>query len=524
MNKTLLITFGVLSTILFSCTRDTKLAETAAKEAADSSTVSRFFEGKLKNTYSAISDEAQSFVFSNARDTVLIGKYGSIIQIPDNSFENHQGIAPARVSLELVEALTPYEMLRNGLSTTSKDGLLESDGMIYLKALNEAGELLKVVTGKEIYLEIPSLHSVPEIQVFDGHFDQEGTMEWSNPKPIDKYLSKIPFELLDFYPAGHERMERNYSASLENNTPGAEGQFLFAQSEQSVDTVSIDRLDYCGINRGIVETLYRKQQEFQNTLISTREFETRMQYIHKSCYAEVFLLYVQNIHLNLWEIDSMAHEYLLKEDNNQASAFKIFKDQRKTKLKEGSKKDQVLANHISKSIEQYKKLKKERDLRNLTMHAFATTTLGWINLDRFLNDPAAVPVNLQVIATNAEKAQHCKTYLVFSSIQSILNLPRHDNGVFYAGQAGKSTINLPKGEKAMIVSIADDGNSPMLGIKEIIIGKNESETVVLKQVTAEQLRQQLAQYNQPSQPAILSNKANQDCCDWMYRGISAEIF
>ncbi len=489
------------------------------------SRVTRFFNGGLEGTFEKINDAPQAFVISGLSDTVLIGQQGTIILIAENSFIDSKGNMPDKVAIELVEAFTLHEMLRNGLSTTSHDHLLESDGMLYLQATDELGQELKIAAGKEIYLDVPSHNSVPDIQVFKGGFDNDGTLVWRNEQATDKYLSKVPIEQLEFYPEGYKRTRPYYSASSDQESANSLVIVSLAQDNEQVtiDTAfSIDvAVDYCGIGRGLVEMLY--QEQFQNTLLATREFETRMQYIHKSCNAEIFKLYLDNINLNLWEIDSMAYEMLLKENNKQANTFKIFRDQRKTKLQEGRAKDSIYASYITKSFDEYEKLKRERNLRNLTMNSFSTTTLGWINCDRFWNDPNAVPIKLEIIASNVAKTQECKTYLVLSSIKSILDLRRYENGVFHVGFDEENTMELPKGEKGLIVSIASNGESPMLGIQEITLGSEEVVSIKLQQVTVEELKRQLSLVNEPVTPAIQNNKAESGCCNGNEYGEKFEV-
>ncbi len=64
----------------------------------------------------------------------------------------------------------------------------------------------------------------------------------------------------------------------------------------------------CGINPAKIKAIWN--DEFQNTLISTREFEERMPYIHKTENSAILDLYVNNLDKNLSGIDSLAAEEL----------------------------------------------------------------------------------------------------------------------------------------------------------------------------------------------------------------------
>lgn len=467
--------------------------------------INRFFDSNLKSTFESISDSSQSFSIYNSRDTVIIGNYGTLVLIEKNTFIDGEGNIPDTVNLELVEVFTINDMLKNGLSTTSNGNLIETDGMIFLNAVNNYGNYLSIAKNKSIHIETPSFNNIDDIKIFKGRYLLSGLVNWENPGLTNKYLFRIPLKKLDFFPEGYSK-SKSIGASLNSNNQINEVKNILTQV--AADT---SFLDYCGIAENLVRSLYNEQ--YSNTLISTREFEIRMQYIHRSCNEEVFRLYLSNIDLNLWEVDSMAYEMLAKEQNSQAKSFRIFKSQRKTKIKNGSVKNKIYEDYISKTFEKNEVMKRRKELRDLTTNSFSTTTLGWINCDRFWNYPNAIPLKLEIIVSNTSaKLEYCKTFLVFSSLKSILDLKRYDNGKFHLGFGETSTMILPKGENVLVVSIAHNGNTPFLGIKEITLGEKENEKIELKQTSFEELRNQLSQYNKPRIPNILNFSTENSCC------------
>lgn len=60
-----------------------------------------------------------------------------------------------------------------------------------------------------------------------------------------------------------------------------------------------------GINPAKIKTIWSK--EFQNTLLSTREFEERLQFIFTTCNEDYLNIYINNIDKNLSSIDSIAY-------------------------------------------------------------------------------------------------------------------------------------------------------------------------------------------------------------------------
>ena len=78
--------------------------------------------------------EAQTFNVDCSRDTVLKCKYGAEISISKEAFSDSSGlpIKEAVVQITVKEAYDKDEMLLGGLSTQSSEGILVSNGMVYV--------------------------------------------------------------------------------------------------------------------------------------------------------------------------------------------------------------------------------------------------------------------------------------------------------------------------------------------------------------------------------------------------------
>jgi len=463
---------GLLILLTISCVNNKK-----DEKQTSENKVTRFADNDLKNIFEKISQPIQEFSIDNSRDTIITGEDGTALIIPKNIFCDTIGNVITNTKIELVEAFTLFDMLRNGLSTVSESKPLETDGMIYINARSKSNNNLQLVKGKEIYVETPSLNSASDIETFNGNYKENNIINWNSPKPTNKYLTTLPLKYLNFYPSDYE----------------------------------IKKSNYCGISKNLVRILYSKK--FENTLISTKEFETRMQYIHKSCNDELLKLYLTNINLNMWEIDSIAFDMLAKQNNKQATSFKIFKNQKKTKVKSLKIKDDIYLSYIAKTFDNNEQTKKRKFLRNITTNSFSTTTLGWINCDRFMNEPKAVSIKLQVIAANIAKSQICKTYLVFQSYNSIIELKRNNNGVFYIGDDKENKMILPKGDTVLIVSLSSNEKTPFFAIQNLTLGESEQVKIILNKVTPEEIVSKLKEYNRVQKSELLSQANEKSCCD-----------
>lgn len=85
-------------------------------------------------------------------DTVISGKLGAEIFIPQDLFENY---TKGKIKIELKEFYSKEDMILNRLSTvTDKDELLESSGMLYLN-FTEEGKQLTIKKGNNYKVILP---------------------------------------------------------------------------------------------------------------------------------------------------------------------------------------------------------------------------------------------------------------------------------------------------------------------------------------------------------------------------------
>lgn len=131
-------------------------------------------------------------------------KEGTLIIVPENAFLDNAGkIIKERVQLEVVEALNVADMLAYNLTTLNDGKHLQSGGMIYVQP-KVKGEKVKINPENPLYIEIPTENEVPGMMAWKGKTDASGNINWTDPKPLEKFLTPVRFDLLDFLPAGFE--------------------------------------------------------------------------------------------------------------------------------------------------------------------------------------------------------------------------------------------------------------------------------------------------------------------------------
>ncbi|MFT5513752.1 MAG: hypothetical protein ACI8SE_002161 [Bacteroidia bacterium] len=334
---------------------------------------------------------SQNFEIDTKGDNVIEGKNGTIVVIPKECFMNSNGeTVSGKVKIELAEALSLDQMLFSNLTTTANDKLLETDGMIYINA-SANGEQLTVDNNNPIYIEIPTTKRKSGMMAYKGVRDENGNMDWTDPKELEKILVTVDLNLLNFLPQGfeaevirglpfkdHQIATKHlldslyYSLSLSNGNEVVEGfigtdynEPYYNKNKEVIDgkytdksyvtgeTDEFTRIDstateqpLCGIDPAIIKVI--KSEKFQNTLIATREFEIRLQTLFKVCRNDILEIYIKNLDKDLWEIDSIAASTL--GEHILASEFRNYSGQKLTNVKEANKFTQLLQGYYDRQL------------------------------------------------------------------------------------------------------------------------------------------------------------------------------
>lgn len=135
-------------------------------------------------------------------DTVVVGNQGLVLVIPAHAFTDENGNpVSGHVQLELKEALDPATIMLSGLSTVSGSDPLETGGMFYLDA-RQNGKKLRI-SNEGILAHVPALEQKPGMMLYDGERKPDGSINWTNPKPVENFLLARDMNTLDFYPPGY---------------------------------------------------------------------------------------------------------------------------------------------------------------------------------------------------------------------------------------------------------------------------------------------------------------------------------
>lgn len=515
--------------------------------------------------------QSKTFNIDSKLDNVVEGENGTVVVCPKGCFKNKNGeIVEANVKIELSEALTLEEMLLSNLTTTSSGKLLETDGMIYFNATSN-GEQLAINKDNPIHIEIPTAEKKAGMMAYKGIRDAKGNMDWVEPKPLDNYLVTVDINSLDFLPPGFQievdkgMPFRNYKTATQNLTDSLYYNLsVFHQNDlisENIRDISYNEpyynknkkvenkinADISYVNKKVAEVIKAeleedstakiyssidpaiikviKSEKYQNTLISTREFEARLKVIFKSCRNSVLEIYIQNLDKNLYELDSMAASALAGTEGAQYvhQDFLNFSRQKLTKVKHADKYAELLKGYFKtqfakvkselekekeKVIEQladknkdaqnvvdkYKKLLMKREKYRMETYGFNWTETGWVNIDNgtLPKDWGSQPLEVEVV--NGKQFDRVYTYVVYSSIKSLYRLNTTDNKLFYAGNEQDKEMLMPKKQLAHAIAIGYKDELPSIAVKEFETGSETNFSLSLSPTTLNKVKDVISPY------------------------------
>lgn len=508
-------------------------------------------EDPFKNTITS----SQYFKIDAKNDTVISGENGTTIVFQKGSFlDSDDNIVTDNIEIELTEALTIDEMILSNLTTISDGKLLETDGMIYFNATAK-GRQLFVNPEKPVYAEIPTTNRKSVMSVYKGLRDKNGNMNWVSPIPIENYLIALDLFTLDFLPDGfvetlekempflnHEKVNEKFIDSLYYSLYSKTGNEIIEEtipdtnvSESYYDNIYETELDSSyysefdnSVNNGVDPAAIKaiKNNQFQNTLIATKQFEERLKVMFKICRSDIIDIYAHNLDKNLWEIDSIAGSLL--DDNVYQEDFEKFASQKWTTVKVPNKNLLLLKNYYENRlllvknelteqrnkavkannektkkakelVNNYKKLLNKREAYRMAGYGFELTDTGWINIDR-----GTIPKNweyspLEFLVTNENTFDRAYGYVMYTSIKSLYRLKTNDSKTFYVGNETQREMIMPKDEKAIGILIAYKNDQPFLDVINFQTNTDSLLKFNLQEYPEREIKKTLAQFETSKQ-------------------------
>jgi hypothetical protein len=506
-----------------------------------------FASNQKSELFSKISTPRQKFTINIKADTSIICIHGTVISIPKDCFVNKNGnIINDNVTIEVVEALTLSDFLRNDLQTVSGDKLLQSAGMIYIDASSE-NESLTFGEKKSLYVELPTNIKKPGFKVFNGTHDEQGNINWDENKPIDNDFIPLPLSELDLkyytsYEFKDDRPLLYYLDSVSILDARYENTFVATEEfEQRLRALTPSNSNWWEGNETYLRNLNDKEA-FQKYMVK-RGSGTKFKI---TC--EPIKIYLDHINKPLWYADSVVYSYLhnksqidsvkyvnsnlYREGQNHMwyygeYHFKRFSenrleypkkfDPRGVDMNKQNAKELLIKNgytseeayeqlllfrtrrRILKRRQEERKIAKEKqEYHNRISKAYSTAfnveKLGWTNVDQFFDDPNAEEVEFYV-QTQSDSLDFCDLTLLLPNRSIAINGIPMGNGKYRFTKDDKQYRKLPIGEQAVVVAMSSKNGQPYFAMQVLKIEEKQNIEFTVSKSTWTEIEEALSKMN-----------------------------
>jgi hypothetical protein len=496
----------LLAIILFACNSNSSQEEYRTLFATPQDTV-----------ISKLRDTPQNFIVNGTKDTIISGQSGIKIAIGANVFVDKDDNLVQNIKIELLEATNVQSFIENGLSTISGDDILESGGMFYINATAN-GKPVSIKNNEALTMSIPSSSIMGNMNLFYGKYNEEGKLDWQKVEneenmELDFNMTAIPLKYLDY---------EGKAKSLKDN-------WIFGHP---ILVEEIGKLS---------------NPKYEGTFIATHEFGERLQ-IHllgvftnsdKNTFKDVMDIYKKHINGNLWEADQEVFKYLTPHYNElmkrmgsdkddelgMAKGFKGFGnlcwnvlkaypqakytrpiDFDKLGITENTSKKDLINKGISPAkadrlLYMYNEYKSETTFESVKAYTVSVSQLGWVNIDRFLDDPNCRESKLSVIA-NGIDSNSVKLILVFPLRNICVEAINKEGNRYTFTNKNGVYRKLPIDEEAIIIGLSSQNGHPYFGFNEIKIPENEEFTLDFKKSSIEEIKIIMAKVLKAKSPKL----------------------
>lgn len=496
--------------------------------------------------FSKWASKPQVFNLNLRADTAVTCQNGTVISVQQGAFVDQNGeVVTDNVQLRVIEALNFGDYLRNDLQTVAGGQLLQTAGMLYLDATAN-GQALALQEGMPLRVELPIDAPSPGYKVFNGSHDAQGNINWEETGTLDEGMIPLPLSELDLkyytaYQFSKQYEIRRLMDSVVINDPKYEGTYIATREfEQRLTMLGADNSEWW---EGY-DTYLDKHQPTQSAL-NNRLWEEHMTKTGKTfkIHCEPIQIYLDHTDKPLWVADSLVADFLLNKaakdslrwskvrtDEDDWSHydwyyfkpfFKQIADLRLTQPKHYDPKgvdmgapnakellvqkgyspteafEQLQLHRTRARILEQRRAAKEKARQQQLLHAaidkafsasFKVEKLGWINVDRFYDDPKAKEVELFALV-KVDSLPFCDMNLLLPDMGLAINGIEMEQGRFRFTEDDQLYRKLPLGEKAILIAISAKEGKPYLGMQPFTIQGKQTVEVALKETTWEELEQ-----------------------------------
>jgi hypothetical protein len=469
----------------------------------------------LSDIKKRISKKVSYFVIKTNRDTVIKCKEGTLLSIPAGAFLNVSDQRPlvGEVKISVREFYKISDMMMEGLTTTSDNQLLETAGMIYIKATSkENNDSCILKPGKNITIGLANsdTNNVDRMQLFNG-VHSNSNITWV-PRPGLPALAQGWRFRGNNFPQKHFQLNAGFifpDAALRVKPPLINSKPEDLQAEIKISVR--DLVQHVGVvtkkAKGYIDTsgtlrCYKIGDNRQPVSFTEIYNPTTYQNMKINLAVDVSLSYKSNLNhyyfqklfkMGKGNPDSLVAITATLNPAIKITGFENIKQiyQYALTVKEYQKKQKYRAFVLLEYDKKLKQLRLSNEDKLIRSESSATTNLqsaqnylllstpelGWINCDRFYNYSTKVDYIVKL-------KERASLLIVFNSIKSIMS--SDINGAFQG---------VPLNEKITIVGLKTENGKLMMAFHETTITEQPFEGLSFEPVTVKQYKNRLERLN-----------------------------
>lgn len=407
-------------------------------------------EASLEAFFKQLEKPAQEFVIDNARDTMIHGKEGSAFFVPARCFNT-----TSPITFVLKEYYSYQDMITNRLTTTSNGRQLISGGMVQLVAMADGKELSIANPQKSIRWFIPDTSAaIQQMQLFTGQTQGSQSVLQKFDGPRDSLIAVTNSGIINwtaqlqrfgFNPgiSAFVKDMRDMPFKTRGTRKGKTGVFyISAISDDERDTVKALLKEKYGYRKVVL-----KREHNRISLPVFRRIQNQS------------AGYSATIGDSVWIRNEDALRYNLPVARRTTTLRPLVGSSGRPTTR-----DSLLINGFDQQF------------------GVEISTLGWINCDRFYNDPRR-KIDYIVQAGDSIKPAACFAVLVFDKLKSLLPGTVDSKGTI-------RFVNVPEGETARVMVVAIRHGKTVSAVKETVLSAKTLTDLSFTETTAAAFKQE----------------------------------
>lgn len=450
----------------------------------------------IEKLLSQLENKDQVFAFRAGEDTLFVAEKGTIFQIPANAFDVPEGTI---VNFRVRESLTMSDFLRDNLTTTSKNQILESGGMLHLSA-DADGKTVNLRKDAALVVRIPTEKEFSDMGYFTGQRNpHDRQMGWTSA-PSNKISPLLNGRMSP--PTDYTYELQRLLADLEKerkcNCPLVEKYTYFFDSVKTLPSKEVQELKnltrqtpsvsaqkigfWARVRRFFGGSVEEETPVLAQKRVKDIKYETRYRLaknvpwacekmaefalenkMDKATWQQIHFAYKKWLYVNdkfrfnenqAWieRTPVRTYEALVTRTKVEINFFKkvhvkrmAFYERAKSVRQKAF--EQAVKNNIVNGV---------ASVGDMNAYVFETRSLGWINCDRFANYP---PEQLVAMSLNLPAQQNIDVKLVFKNQKSILAASVVNGRLTFQ--------NVPRDEAVMLVAFKTENGQPYMAIHDI---------------------------------------------------------